>query len=958
MFIKFYSLLFSCSFLFIIAQKKPLDHSVYDSWQNIGERKISNDGRWTGYTVEVQEGDSKAYFYDGVSGKTIDFPRGYKIFFTDDSKFAAFLIKPFYKDSKAVKDKKMKKDKLAKDSLVVLNLTTGKTEKTPNVKSFIIPEKGKSVIAYFLENLKDKSDNSEKEDDENSEKEKQEKPLTLVVENLLKNEKTSYENVLRYRWSKNGKTLSMVTSKQVNTSENSEEKEKESKKKKEKKDKSKPEKYPLETVALLDLEKNKLTQLEEMEGDFTQLSLDDEGKQLAYLSTSSAKNDLVKQYQLTYYKVDTQKKYSINQGNPEMKKDWVVSENKTPEFSKNGKQLYFGVIPKPIAKDTALITNDHAIVDIWGYKDDYLQTEQLKRLKNELKKSHLSVLQTDTPLKFQTIGNIDLDTVRIMNEGNSINSLGISSVGNRISSQWTGSTKKTYFLIDHLTGNKTEVIKDLDGNVFPSPLGNFLVIFNRENGNWYSYNTRNQQTKQLNKNLKVSFTDEEFDMPDFPTAYGIAAWTNQDESVIIKDRYDLWEFFLSSDKLPRNLTQNFGRKNKITFDAYQFDKDIKSLNRKSKILVSAFDHTTKANGLYTTIINEEKEPSKLIMENVWGYKSLQKAKNKEQYILIKESYTQSPNLFYTENLSSQKQITNTNPQQNEYLWGTDELVNWKTPMGNESVGILYKPENFDPQKKYPMIVYFYEKLSDNLHRYIAPSPTPSRLNISYFVSNGYLVFTPDISYKDGQPGESAMEYINSGVQYLAKNPWVAADKIGIQGQSWGGYQVAYLIAHTNMYAAAWSGAPVANMTSAYGGIRWTSGLNRQFQYEKSQSRIGKTLWEAPELYIKNSPLFQLDKVKTPVVIMSNDKDGAVPWYQGIEMFTALRRLGKTAWLLNYNGDDHNLVKRQNRKDIQIREQQFFDYYLKGAKAPAWMTKGIPAIEKGKTWGFELTDEKP
>ena len=326
--------------------------------------------------------------------------------------------------------------------------------------------------------------------------------------------------------------------------------------------------------------------------------------------------------------------------------------------------------------------------------------------------------------------------------------------------------------------------------------------------------------------------------------------------------------------------------------------------------------------------------------------------------LIKESYTDSPNIFSTSDFSKQDKLSDTNPQQKLYNWGTDELVNWTTPKGNSSTGVLYKPENFDPNKKYPMIVYFYEKLSDNLNRYVAPAPTPSRLNISYFVSNGYLVFTPDISYTDGLPGESAMEYINSGVEKLKQNSWVDGTKIGIQGQSWGGYQVAYLIAHTDMYAAAWSGAPVVNMTSAYGGIRWSSGMNRQFQYEKSQSRLGKNLWEAPDLYIKNSPLFTIDKVKTPVVIMSNDKDGAVPWYQGIEMFTALRRLEKPVWLLNYNGDDHNLIKRQNRKDIQIREQQFFDYYLKDAKAPAWMVKGVPATQKGKDWGFELTDEKP
>jgi dipeptidyl aminopeptidase/acylaminoacyl peptidase len=257
-----------------------------------------------------------------------------------------------------------------------------------------------------------------------------------------------------------------------------------------------------------------------------------------------------------------------------------------------------------------------------------------------------------------------------------------------------------------------------------------------------------------------------------------------------------------------------------------------------------------------------------------------------------------------------------------------------------------------------MIVYFYEKLSQGLYAYQPPAPTPSRLNISYFVSNGYLVFAPDISYETGYPGKSAVEFVNSGVESLKKNSWVDAGKIGLQGQSWGGYQVSYLITQTNMYAAAWAGAPVVNMTSAYGGIRWETGVSRQFQYEKTQSRIGATLWEKPALYIENSPLFYLPKVSTPVVIMSNDADGAVPYYQGIEMFTALKRLGKPAWLLVYNNEAHNLVQRSNRKDISIRQQQFFDHYLKGAKAPVWMVGGVPAVEKSTTWGFDLTNEKP
>jgi dipeptidyl aminopeptidase/acylaminoacyl peptidase len=221
------------------------------------------------------------------------------------------------------------------------------------------------------------------------------------------------------------------------------------------------------------------------------------------------------------------------------------------------------------------------------------------------------------------------------------------------------------------------------------------------------------------------------------------------------------------------------------------------------------------------------------------------------------------------------------------------------------------------------------------------------INPAHYVSNGYLVFEPDIDYSTGYPGPSAMKSIVPGVQMLIERGFVKPDGIGIQGQSWGGYQVAYMITQTNMFRAAMAGAPVANMTSAYGGIRWESGLARAFQYEKTQSRIGGSLWQYPLRYIENSPLFQADRIRTPLLMMHNDNDGAVPWYQGIEMFVALRRLGREVYLINYNGDAHNPTKRANQKDIAVRMQQFFDHHLRGMPAPDWMTRGIPFLDKGR-----------
>lgn len=314
-------------------------------------------------------------------------------------------------------------------------------------------------------------------------------------------------------------------------------------------------------------------------------------------------------------------------------------------------------------------------------------------------------------------------------------------------------------------------------------------------------------------------------------------------------------------------------------------------------------------------------------------------------------------MFFLFNLTENDvQITNVNPQQDEFLWGSVELVKWNAYDGTELQGLLYKPENFDESKKYPMITYFYEKRSDNLHNYISPQPSASIVNMSYLVSNGYLVFVPDIVYQEGKPGASAENCILSGVEAMEKLPYVNSEKLAIQGQSWGGYQVAHLITKTDKFAAAGSGAPVSNMTSAYGGIRWASGLSRQFQYERTQSRIGTTLWDDVDLYLENSPLFGVPNITTPVLIMHNDDDGAVPYYQGIEFFMGLRRLQKPAWLLVYNNEAHNLRKMKNKQDLSIRMMQFFDHYLKDEPQPVWMKKGLPRTKKGKDLGYDLIEE--
>jgi dipeptidyl aminopeptidase/acylaminoacyl peptidase len=291
-----------------------------------------------------------------------------------------------------------------------------------------------------------------------------------------------------------------------------------------------------------------------------------------------------------------------------------------------------------------------------------------------------------------------------------------------------------------------------------------------------------------------------------------------------------------------------------------------------------------------------------------------------------------------------QKITDLGKQMEPFIWGKAELRDFFSADGKPLQGILIKPDNFDPNQKYPLLVYIYETLHEGLHRFSHPSPGTS-VNPAYYVSNGYIFWMPDIEYNTGYPGEDALKCVLPGIQMLIREGYIDPSRIGIQGHSWGGYQIAYMITQTNIFAAAEAGAPVSNMVSAYGGIRWESGMVRQFQYERTQSRLGASLWEAPMRYIENSPIFWADKVQTPLLMIHNEDDGAVPWYQGIEYMMALRRLGKAAYMFNYNNEGHGLKKRVNQEDWTTRMQEFFDHHLKGAPAPKWITKGIQAWEK-------------
>lgn len=913
------------------AQKKPLDHSVYDGWQSIATPKISDDGKYAVYAVNPQEGDGKLVITDIKKDATITLDRGYSYTVGSDSKLVVSLIKPLFEQTREAKIKKKKAEDMPKDSLAIITLTDSNVEKIANVKSFKLPKESAAFLAYELNLPADTTKGK------NTLKKEKEEGNPLVVRRMATKTEDTIKYVSSYEFSQNGSYL--VASISPNSKDS----------------------LANAGVLLYNTASGSRKMISNGKARYSQLSFDKSGNQLAYVVERDSTKADPKLYRLYYYAGNADSATILAEpATIGMPANWMVSPHKKPTFSEDGGSIFFGTAPIPAPKDTTLYDFEVAALDIWHYADDFNQPMQLKNLEREKKRSYTAVIQLADKGKLIQLAdeNVPLATVNEEHEGRkSIGyAMGINDRPYRIAQQWAGDIKQDIYTINLQTGEKKLVKEALSGYPSLSPCGKYIIWYNREERQYYSYNINEKTTVCLTDKLGVNVWDEKNDVPDEPRPYGSAGWLENGKAVLVYDAYDIWQVDPTGKSAPVNLTNGVGRANKLTFRYIKTDPEAQFIGEKQTMLLKAFDNTTKEDGFYTKSLAKPKDaPVKRVLDG-YSYSTPVMAKNSSTILFTKSNFSTTPDIYATNDWwKSSKQLSSINPQMKDYLWGTVELIPYKTFDGIDAEALLYKPENFDAGKKYPMIMYFYEKHTDGLYRHYAPAPSRSIINIPFFTSRGYLVLVPDIYYTDGHPGQSAYNSVVAAAEEVSKNPWVDKDNIGIQGQSWGGYQVAYLVTRTNMFKAAGAGAPVSNMTSAYGGVRWGTGMIRQFQYEHTQSRIGKTLWDGFDLYVENSPLFFADKVETPLLIMHNDNDGAVPWYQGIEYFTALRRLGKQVWMLQYNKEEHNLLERKNTKDLSIRLQQFFDHYLKGEKIPKWMKYGVPATQKGADWGYELVD---
>jgi dipeptidyl aminopeptidase/acylaminoacyl peptidase len=916
----------SCAF----CQKKKIDAASYDKWNRIENVKLSETGKIITYEINPLEGDSKFYIKAKSAAEAVLFPRGSSAQIAKDESFVVFTISPQFDTIRQLKLDKVKKIKFPKDTLAIYWTAKDSVAKYPNVSSFKVAENGTWLAYLSTKDLRPKLTKKQvKKLAKKGLKKQETSGKTLFLFNPITGKEKKLSRIKEYIFNRSGNLLAYTSSL-----------------------KGKADSISLNVI---DFSTMKITSVAKHNMDILKMRFDYAGDQLVFLNSLDTGD--TRNYSVSFWNRNTEGfKTIVDSTTAGMPLDFTASKFFSPYFSRDGKRIYLGTnkIIRVEAEDT-LLAIEKAQVDIWGGADLSIQPQQLKNLKREEERTYKGVYHLFSNEYIQ-LASEKMENVSTMNFSNADFALGTDSRKHDRERNWAFPWKQDYYLIDVEDGSKKLLKAGLEHNATLSPSGKFFVWYNGADSSWMAMTTATDITVNLSSKIDADFADKNNGMPFTPYPSGAEGWCmrNGKEYYIVNTFYDIW--FLCPSDLSENfsLTDQKEKQEKTRYSLVRLERDSLYLSL-DRCLLTGVDDVTKNESVYA--INESNGEINLsqLIDTPHKIVYLKKAKSSDDVVIRRQSFTDYPEIETTDlRFKSLTKITDSNPQQKDYNWGTVEMVEWNAYDSISLRGLLYKPEDFDSTKKYPMIVYFYEDYTDNIHYYYAPRPTASIIYPTEYISNGYIVFIPDVVYEAGHPAKSAFNCIVSGTDYLVnKYDWVDSTRLALQGQSWGGYQTAQLITMTDKYKAAMAGAPVSNMFSAYGGIRWGSGMSRMFQYEHTQSRIGATIWERPDLYIENSPIFGLPNVTTPVLIMHNDKDGAVPWYQGIEMYMGLRRLDKEVWLLNYNGDAHNLRRLANKRDLSIRMRQFFDYYLMDAPMPSWMKNGVPATDKGTNPGFEF-----
>ncbi|QYM78460.1 prolyl oligopeptidase family serine peptidase [Horticoccus luteus] len=949
--------------------KRMLSPDDFDGWRSIVTPTLSRDGQWLAYSYMPQQGDGEVVVRNGQTSREYRAPAGEPppppfplptriderqppgptvgLQFTSEGEFLLSFVFPSAADQAAARVTKAKGTDAPQRALLITRLATGEMTRVEGVRSVQTPARGGAWVAYLREpdakqipgqpedlsqtptsrpSPANTGSGAESGGDADTLVKLAPAKTTLVLRNLATGAERRFAEVSDYSFARDGRTLLFVVA-ATQADEDG-------------------------VFAVTPGNEAAPVALLKGRGRYVQLTWDRTQTQAAFLSDRDDATAAAPRFKAYHWRRgEGTAKEVVSATTPGMPAGMTVSEYTAPEFSFDGRKLFVGVAAFPtVAPKDERDPEKKVTADIWSWNDGLIQSRQEVRASADRRRTFRGVLDLASQAYTQ-IADETVAEVAVSDDGT--RALGFDYRPYLRLRDFDG-TYGDIYAINTATGGRRLLLRKLRGNsgdegtpaITLSPDGRWAAYF--DDRQWRLINVESGESRDLTSKLGVAFQDEEHDQPEAAKPYGWAGWADDSRSLLLYDRYDAWQAFVDGTPA-RNLTRGAGRAQKIIFRvqdmaAHEEDDASRGFDPARPLIVRGESEETRATGYFRTSFTAAAAPQRLLWRDC-EWRIAGRALGADVLMMVASRFDEFPDVYLTdENFTAPRRVTDGQAQLAPFKWGRAELVNYRNADGVALQALLYKPADFDPTKKYPLIVYTYERLSLIVHRFFAPSPG-SNISFPFYASHGYLILLPDITYTTGHPGRSALNCVLPALDAVIARGYVDENALGIQGSSWGGYQSAYLITQTHRFRAAEAGAVVGNMTSAYGGIRWISGQPRLFQYEKTQSRIGASLADAPELYLENSPVFHVKDVTTPLLIMHNDRDGAVPWEQAVELFLSLRRYEKPVWLFNYHDEGHGLSRRADQVDFSHRMWQFFEHYLHGAPAPEWLEKGVPYIER-------------
>jgi dipeptidyl aminopeptidase/acylaminoacyl peptidase len=661
-------------------------------------------------------------------------------------------------------------------------------------------------------------------------------------------------------------------------------------------------------------------------------------------------------------------------GRTDFPSGWKLASERAPRYAKDMSAVFFGLrenvrpvkgsesgarsavqpgapgnggsINQGRAGATGTAADSFPTLILWHARDARLQSQQIVQEQSDRAFNYISEYRF-APDRFIRLADDSSRNITITS-GDTY-AYGTDTRAYDLDASYSGRNYMDLYAVDLATGTRKLLMqKKPAGQMISSPDGRRILYWGSD-ANWWTLDLATGATVNITKDVPISFVNVDDDHNNlFPPSAGTLGWSRDGNYVLLDDGWDIWKVPTVPGKgTASNLTGD-GRATQVRYQRlYSFttgrrEPTLPGVDLTKPLYFSTYGEWTKKEGLSRV------DPGKPGAHSIFfedARFNILKARDADAYAYTRQTFTEYPNWWmFNPSFAGGYQITDINPQMKDLAWSSGtRLVDYVSDKGAKLQGTMYLPANYEPGRKYPMLVTIYEKRSQNKNSFVSPSETRAP-DPTLYTNRGYIVFDPDIVYTVNDPGMSAVWCVVPAVKAAIATGMVDSTKVGLWGHSWGGYQTAFLVTQTDIFAGAIAGAPLTDMVSMYSSVYWNSGGTNQAIFESSQGRFKGNFIDNYEAYIRNSPAFHAKNVKTPLIILHNDKDGAVDFNQGITYFNTLRQLGKEVILLEYVGENHGLARPVNQKDYAIRMSEWFDTKLKKLPAADWITNGVPRLK--------------